>query len=158
MTPREIYDGSDADATRALYKALEAFGPQGLVALNLFRASKCSARAKVYRGGVRGRGSYKSMAYERKAWSMENLTKVLNDQGKRLGITWGWKQDPKTVFGEAPSWVLYIDLPGHGQVSFHSPTKLAGPTYPGDWDGTHESENRIIDYCGALLDRRPLLV
>jgi hypothetical protein len=38
MTVREIFNGSDGDATRALFSRLEKLGPIGLVAINLFRA------------------------------------------------------------------------------------------------------------------------
>src|SRR5262245_49999554 len=61
-----IYSGSDGAASRALYDRLEACGPAGRLARDLFRAAKASERAKVYRGGERGRGSYKGMAYDRK--------------------------------------------------------------------------------------------
>ena len=67
MTAAEVYQGSDGELTRRYYTELEnRVGILGLVAVNLFRAQNCSSRAKVYRGGVRGRGSYKSMAYEKK--------------------------------------------------------------------------------------------
>lgn len=36
MTPMEIYLGSDGEATKALYARLEAAGPIGAVAMNLF--------------------------------------------------------------------------------------------------------------------------
>src|ERR1051326_7628212 len=115
MTTLEIYNGSDGAATKALYARLELLGPVGLVALNLFRAQKCSERAKVYRGGVPGRGSFKAMAYERKQWSMGNLCKVLQEHAQGLQLRWGWKEDPGQ---EYYPWVLYVDLPS-GQVSFH---------------------------------------
>jgi hypothetical protein len=56
-----VYEGSNGDATRVLYARLEALGPIGAIAVNVFRAHKSSARAKVYRGGERGRGSYRRM-------------------------------------------------------------------------------------------------
>jgi hypothetical protein len=40
-----IYEGSDGKATIALYQQLSVLGPAGIVAVNLFRAQKCSARA-----------------------------------------------------------------------------------------------------------------
>ena len=49
----QTYQGSDGEATRALYAELQQRGPVGVIAVNLFRAQKNSARAKVYRGGVR---------------------------------------------------------------------------------------------------------
>lgn len=60
------YNGSDADATRALYaELLHVCGPAGAVSCNLLRAQKTSARAKVYRGGDKG-GSYRSQSYSTK--------------------------------------------------------------------------------------------
>src|SRR5579863_7361061 len=144
-----VFQGSDGDLTKRFYAELQKRGPIGLVAVNLFRAQKTSTRAKLYRGGVRGKGSYKSMAYDTKRWAMENLVKVLTQHGAALGIAFGWKEDPKTVFGESPSWVLYVDLP-QGQVSFHSPDKLEGPAYAGDWDGTHLSAERVIEFADAV--------
>jgi len=153
MTPMEIYLASDGEATKALYARLEAAGPIGLVAMNLFRACKCSERAKVYRGGQRGRGSYKSMAYDRKAWSMQNLAAILTTHGSALGMSWGWKEDPATLFGERASWVLYIETP-HGQCSFHSPNRGAGPDYPGEWDQQRGmTVQRVIDFATAVLAR-----
>lgn len=57
-----IYDGSDGDATKALYERLAKLGAIGEIALNLFRAHKNSARAKVYRGG-RGRRDFTGALY-----------------------------------------------------------------------------------------------
>jgi hypothetical protein len=143
-----VYEGSDGEATKALYARLEQLGPVGLVAMNLFRAQKASARAKVYRGGVPGRGSYRSMAYERKQWSMDQLAAILVAHGSELGLVWGWKQDPKAEFH---AWVLYVDLPT-GQVSFHAARRGAGPDYTGEWDGVRDvSPARIIQFCVRVL-------
>jgi hypothetical protein len=91
------------------------------------------------------------MAYEKKYWTMANLCDVLGKHAGALYIRYGWKQDPATVFGQEPSWVLYIDLPA-GQVSFHSPTRGLGPAYPGEWDLQHKSEERILDFCARVLE------
>ena len=102
MNALDVYNGSDGELTKRYYAALESRGPSGMIAMNLFRAQKCSARAKVYRGGGRGRGSYRSMGL---------LCEILAKHGVELGIRYGWKQDPQTVFGMATAWVLYVDLP-----------------------------------------------
>jgi hypothetical protein len=68
----EVYAGSNGEVTRAYYAELERRGPLGMVAMNLFRAQKCSARAKVYRG----RG-FKRDAYDRKNWSLGLLCTYL---------------------------------------------------------------------------------
>lgn len=84
MNAADVYAGSDGELTKRYYSELETKGPIGLVAMNLFRAQKCSARAKVYRGGVRGRGSYKSMAYERKSWSATCKTRFSDPASTHL--------------------------------------------------------------------------
>jgi hypothetical protein len=148
MNIRAIYDGSDGQATRELYVRLCELGPAGLVAMNLFRACKCSGRAKVYRGGIRGAGSFRSMAYERKQWSMNNACKVLSEHAKSLGISWGWKDDPAQEFHR---WVLYVDLPT-GQVSFHTDRRGEGPDYAGEWDQVRDaSPSRIIEFTQQVF-------
>jgi hypothetical protein len=142
-----VYEQSDGEVTKAFYADLAACGQVGELAVNLFRAQKCSTRAKVYRGGIRGQGSYRSMAYDRKNWSMQNLAKVLGTHGAGLNITFGWREDQNQDYH---SWVLYVDLPT-GQVSFHSATRGNGPDYPGDWDGQHASAERIIAFCDQVL-------
>jgi hypothetical protein len=131
MKVLEIYEGSDGDATRALYAELEKLGPIGLVAVNVFRAQKNSSRAKVYRGGLRGKGSFRGMAYDRKQWAIENLAKILSSHAEECRIVWGWGVDEKQEYHKV---VLYVDLPT-GQVSFHTNIRGAGPDYPGKWDG-----------------------
>ncbi len=150
----EVYAASDGALTTRFYKSLEERGPAGIVAVNLFRAQKNSERAKKYRGGIRGQGSYKSMAYDRKSWAMGNLCGALDLFAATLGIRYGWKADPATVFGGDPSWVLYVDLP-QGQCSFHAPSRGSGPDYPRDWDGQHKSVERILEFCDtvAAMDR-----
>jgi hypothetical protein len=142
-----IYDGSDGAATTALYAALETHGPAGVVAVNLFRAQKASARAKVYRGGLPGKGSYRGLAYERKQWSLNNLGTVLGQHATALGLAYGWQFDPET--GGFP-WVLYVDLPS-GQVSFHAPARGQGPDYPGVWDGVRDAAAGRICVWIAML-------
>lgn len=137
-----IYEGSDGDATKALYAALDKLGPIGLIAVNLFRAQKCSSRAKVYRGR-----SYKAEAYDRKNWSLSLLTLVLEKHAAELQIKWGWREDPRQEFHK---WVLYVELPT-GQVSFHTAIRGFGPDYLTEWDGKHLSDQRIVTWVQSLL-------
>ena len=95
MTVHEIYIGSDGDATKALYERLATLGPAGVVALNLFRAVKCSTRAKKYSRRFKGE------AYDRKNWSLANLCQELAKSADALGIVWGWKIDPEQDFHNA---------------------------------------------------------
>ena len=143
MKAIEVFNQHNGDVTKAYYTELEALGPVGHIAVCLFRAQKRSSRAKDYT-----RGKYRRAAYDVKAWSMSELCAALSNPG--LPITsWGWKQDATVVFGEEPSWVLYVDLPT-GQCSFHSPTRMADPDYPGEWDGTGKSAERIIAFCDQV--------
>ena len=148
MNALEIYAGSNGDATKAMYAELETRGPVGVIALNLFRAQKCSARAKVYKGR-----RFKDDAYGRKNWSMGLLCRALKEHSDSLGFAWGWKRDEAKDFH---NWVLYIDIPT-GQVSFHAELPLSGiaeyQKYSGEWDKTHDSASRIIRFVQDVLDR-----
>jgi hypothetical protein len=142
------YNGSDADATRALYADLERHGHLGRIAVCLARAMKTSARAKLYRGG-NDKGRYSAQAYETKNWSMEQLCKVLVTHGTELGIVWGWQADPEQ---EYHSMVLYVEMPGFGQASFHTKDRGEGPDYPNRWDGVRgQTAERILRFAAAVL-------
>lgn len=143
------YRGSNADATRALFLRLIDSGPIGDVAINLFRASKASGRAKEYRG------RYVRAAYDKKDWSLEQLCIALDVHADDIGIRWGWARDEKAVNFEN---VLYCDLPGgFGQVSFHCARRIKGPDYPWAWDGAKgEGPDRIIKFATAVLQGDPL--
>lgn len=147
----EIYTGSNGDRTKALYAALEARGPIGTVAVNLFRACKTSERAKLYRGGQRGRGSYRRMAYDTKSWAIDNLAGILIAHGEQLGINWGWGTDSVANQAGGFDQVLYVDTPA-GQISFHSPTRGKGPDYPGRWDGERgQAAGRVVKFAAIAL-------
>jgi hypothetical protein len=138
-----VYAGSDGDATKALYQRLTDRGPLGGIAAGLLRAQKNSARAKVYRGR-----RYRDVAYDRKQWALGLLTEELERHGDRLGIRWGWGDDPEQSVHRA---VLYVDLPT-GQVSFHSDHRGDGPDYPDQWDGIRGvALDRIIRFAARML-------
>lgn len=138
------YLGSDGDRTRALYNRLKAKGAQGLIAVNLMRACKNSERAKQYKSG-RSRGK----AYDTKDWSIGQLAEVLVEHAEIIGIAWGWGRDENAINFEN---VLYVEVPGTGQVSFHTRYRLAGPDYEKPWDGaTGTAPERIIRFAEAVL-------
>jgi hypothetical protein len=168
VNARIIFDGDDAAKTRAYYAALERRGAIGEFAANLMRAQKASTRAKRYRGGISGVGSFSDLAYERKAECLIRLCdsllkgdgQLLYDhrgprwfQGNCETLRWGWKIDPRPRDPRA-KWVLYIDLP-HGQVSFHSTERFGGPDYPAEFDGAHASAERIISFCDFVFMNPP---
>jgi hypothetical protein len=134
-----IYEGSDAAATRGLFKDLKSCGPDGLLAIELFRACKASERAKVYRGK-----GYRDKSYERKQQAMDVLCKVLSGST----YEWGWGIDDKQPVHYH---VLYVDIPT-GQVSFHSGTRSEGPDYPKLWDGQPgQSADRICQWIDGMF-------
>lgn len=153
MNAAEVYAGSDGELTKQFYIELQRRGPIGAIAVNLFRAQKCSSRAKVYRGGTGGR-RYKDMAYERKQWSLGELVKALQKHGAELGFVYGWGRDSKQTFNP---WVLYVELPEFGQVGFHSPERGVGPDYGSEWDGQRLSEERIIRFCQCVVEAFPII-
>jgi hypothetical protein len=67
-------------------------------------------------------------------------------------LLWGWQIDQAA---QGPHrWVLYIDLPGRGQVSFHSAERGEGPDYLSAWDGAIGASAARIQYFAAdVIDR-----
>jgi hypothetical protein len=131
-----VFTGSNAPATRGLYKELEASGGTGVLAAYLLRAQKSSTRAKDYRG------DYRDLAYGNKGDALHVLSLLLQRQS---ALTWGWGTDP----GACCEHVLYVDLPT-GQVSFHSPVRGEGPNYAGKWSGRHDSQWNIIAFAALV--------
>ena len=129
MNAAEIYAGSDGEATKALYALLETRGPLGHIAMNLFRAQKCSERAKAYRGG-NSRGRYRDQAYERKGWSMGLLVKALHEHAEsiwdRVGLGRG---RGRGVLHLGP---LRRTADRPGELSRPGPIGKAGPRQHGD--------------------------
>jgi hypothetical protein len=144
-----IYQGSDGEATKALYRELEQLGRIGAIAVNLFRATKCSERAKMYR---RGRG-YKTAAYERKDWSIRNLATALHVQHAQVffDLKWGWAvDDGLRERGDPHHHILYLELPT-GQVSFHTGARGEGPDYAREWDGVRgAAAERVCHWVASL--------
>jgi hypothetical protein len=138
----EVYSDNNGERTFALYQHLESLGPAGVLAKHLFRAHKVSGKAKDYRGG-----GFRGMAYDRKGDSLVNVAGLLTTDAARLGIRWGWKQDPKVFHNP---WVIYIELPT-GQVSYHSPQRFDGPDFDGEWDEVRGvGDLRICRFIGSL--------
>lgn len=145
MNPYAIYRGSNGAETRQLYSSLLSRGSVGAIAMHLFRAQKSSKRAKKY-GPC---GEYQKLAYQRKAQSLKALATVVGNYGEKFGIGYGWKIDEDQPLNK---WVLYVEIPRIGQVSFHSPERYSGPDYPGKFDGCRgASEERILKFCDEVL-------
>lgn len=146
MRAREVFEGSDAALTRTYNTDLRRAGETGRLAVALLKAQKASNRAKKYRGGPASGGSYSALAYQRKNDALAELCELLMARTER---TWGWKIDPRESHAR---WVLYVELPGHGQVSFHNIKRLQGPDYPREWDGERRSVERICSFCDTVMD------
>jgi len=141
----DVFRQNNGDVTKAYYAEMNQRGFDGQLAVALFRAQKRSSAAKSYRGG-----RFRRAAYDVKNWSLSEVVRILMNH--HHPICWGWGHDEKTPGFE---WVLYVDLPT-GQVSFHSPDRLGGPDYPGQWDGVkNASADRIIAFCDSVPQLQP---
>lgn len=145
----DCYYGSDGFRTTALYERLKKEGGgRGLIAVNLLRSCKNSERAKGYKSR-RSVGA----AYGTKDWALGQLVDALILHGGAAGFEWGWGYDAKAVAYEN---VLYVEVPGCGQVSFHMSHRLAGPDHGKPWDGVRGvAAARVIRYAETVLGIQP---
>jgi hypothetical protein len=150
LSATDVFLGSDGEVTKNYYLQLKEKGPLGELAVAVFRAQKCSSRAKAYT-----RHSWTQDAYQRKVWSIGEIIKVLLSEPAIMEankINWGWKKDPNVIFDDAPSWVFYCDLPT-GQVSFHCKERGDGKDYDKEWDGVRNAGTiRIMKFCNSLFE------
>ena len=150
VSASKVYHGSDGGVTRSFCCRLKKCGHVGQLAAALFMAQKYSSRAKTYQDGIDlpdGRkASFTDLTYQKKNKHLEALCRLLSTDS--CGFAWGWGKNPRQRYA---SYVLYVELP-QGQVSFHSPTRIPGPEFPGVWDGQHANAERVIAFCDALMD------
>ncbi|MHB8272027.1 hypothetical protein [Bradyrhizobium sp.] len=144
-----VYLGSDGQRTKAMYARLAEFAPRGSIAVKLLQACKASERAKLYRGS-----RYRHAAYDKKDWALAELCRtLLSEHG--IIPSWGWGFDPKAIGFEH---VLYVDIPGAGQISFHTSYRRDGHDYAGAWDGMRgTAPTRICRWAEAIFDGREVL-
>jgi hypothetical protein len=144
VTACEVFNQNDGEVTKAYYADMNQCGPEGQLCVALFRAQKRSAAAKRYRGH-----RFKQAAYSVKNYSLGEICRILTAYPE-LNLRWGWKVDGALeARGDPHHQVLYVEIP-QGQVSFHSEDRLQGPDYSGEWDGKHESAERILAYCDSV--------
>ncbi len=142
----KVYEGSSGDATRAMYASLMTFAPRGPIAVKLLQACKASERAKLYR-----KGRFRHAAYDKKDWAISELCRALVAEPDVVP-SWGWGFDAKAIGFEN---VLYVDVPGAGQVSFHTSYRKDGHDYVGTWDGIRgAAARRICRWTEAVFDGR----
>jgi len=139
MKAYEVFHQNNGDVTKAYYAEMNTKGLAGQLAVALFRAQKRSLAAKKYRGR-----QYRGAAYEVKNWSLSEICRILSIPGHNY--KWGWKRDSNTPGFEQ---VLYVELPT-GQCSFHSPDRLTGPEFEGEWSGVRNSPDVIIAFCDSV--------
>ena len=145
MHAAEVFNQQNGEVTKAYYAEMNTKGYLGMLAVALFRAQKRSTAAKRYRGR-----KFTSAAYDVKNWSLGEVCRILKSWPS--APVWGWKRDPKTPGYE---WVLYVELPT-GQCSFHSPERLDGPDFNGEWRAGKGSEATILEFCDSIESRSSL--
>lgn len=145
---KAVFEGRDGAATKALYDRLLTRGPRGVVAVNLMRILKNSGFAK----GYKFRRST-AAAYETKSWAIGQVCEAMVRHPEVIR-SWGWGRDENAVNFEN---VLYVDLPGVGQVSFHNGSRHQGPDYPGRWDGRRGmGPDRVCLWIEAILTNKAI--
>ena len=147
MNAREAFQSRTASVTTRYQNGLLLRGELGQIAFGLFRAQKRSTVAKGYR-----RRAHKQKSYDGKHEAMRYLDAVLNLSAALNGIVWGWKEDRAQEFHNQ---VLYVDLPLHGQVSFHSDRALSSHRYGGSWDSSRASKDVVIEFCDSAWESEP---
>lgn len=152
-----IFQGSSGEATKSLYEQLVKRGRDGgVIAMNLFRAHKTSTRAKVYTGRANTGERFRDKAYATKQWSIDQLAAALVKNAAYYHIRWGWNIDANmAAIGDPHEHVLYVDIPGVGQVSFHTDRRGVGPEYEHGWDGIRGmGGKRVCELAVRVLDGR----
>ena len=87
--------------------------------------------AKRYFGGDCGGYTYAQLSYLKKSANIERLIEISKSQGWTFGV--------QPFDAIETTHIIYFDVPGVGQLSWHySPTQTL-PDYPGEWDGKEGS-------------------
>ena len=146
----DAFKTTKADETVAYQNELILRGELGQIAFGLFRAQKRSTKAKSYRGAMRRN------SYDGKGEALQYLDAALTLWDAEFGINWGWKKDPKQEYHNQ---VLYVELPGHGQCSFHSSAAAGPKQFGGEWDSSKPVIETVLEFCDFVIqseDPRPM--
>lgn len=131
-----------ASETVAYQNELILRGELGQIAFGLFRAQKRSTKAKDYRGSLR------RSSYDGKNEALKYLDSALTLWDAELGINWGWKRDQRQEYHNQ---VLYVELPDHGQCSFHSATSVSKKEFDGEWDSSKPVLETVLEFCDFVM-------
>ena len=99
--------------------------------------------AKRYFGGDCGGYTDADINYIKKGENIELLIEISKSQGWVFGV------QLNKVF--STTHIIYFDVPGVGQVSWHYSPKEALPVYPGQWDGQEGSTLAKIEAAVSVL-------
>ena len=110
------------------------------VALEIENVSLTAAR---YFGGDCGGQTYAEIAYLKKGENIEVLIGIFESQGWVFGVL------PSDVNQTAD--IIYFDIPGVGQLSWHYSPPEPLPVYPGEWDGKENSTLPKLDQAIRTL-------
>jgi len=99
--------------------------------------------AKRYFGGDCGGYSYAEIAYMKKSENIETLIGICQSQGWVAGV-----QPFDTI---QTTHIIYFDIPGVGQLSWHYSPKGPLPDYLGQWDGQEGSALPKLEVAVSAL-------
>lgn len=104
--------------------------------------------AKRYFGGDCGGYSYAQINYLKKGEHIKTLIWISGSQGWAFGV------QPCSTFGTTH--IIYFDIPGVGQLSWHYSPDAPLPDYPGEWDGLEGSSLPKLEAAVSILLKRTL--
>ena len=115
--------------TRAVKLSLNRLGKTSEYARALriaLEAEDQNVTAKRYFGGDIGGMTYAQVSYARKSENIERLIVIAREQGWKFGVQ----------FSDVPSTshIIYFEIPGVGQISWHYSPPRPLPDYDGQWD------------------------
>ena len=99
--------------------------------------------AKRYFGGDCGGRTYADINYERKCASIVALMAIAQTEGWMFGV------QPSDVGNTTH--IIYFEIPGAGQVSWHYSPNEVLPVYPGRWDGKAGSTLAKLEAAVLML-------
>ena len=145
-----------SEAVRQLTRARDAFCGIGTRKAKL-RLNKLALRSPIARAyrlaleiedastlGKKYGGEWSYYHYEKKHLHIHELIILCQEQG------WIYGKHKSDAFGV--QWIVYFELPGCEQISFHANLDCECPDYAGQWDGKqHSTLNKLEAAITELL-------